>query len=130
MDNFISSLKPRAFPDVGRDFGFGRREDGTNKGLGFFGLLPRPDGQVSSELSFDFDHNGKRILAPLIVPTLTHDELKHLLGGKKPTSAIFNKAADFALKRLLAGKNTFAHPGEQMDVLRTFIPELLRQPLQ
>jgi len=88
-------------------FKFGKRLDGTNKGLGFFGILDRPDGGISSELSFSFATDNGEILAPLIVPTLTKQELSSLLNGDKPTEAIVNKAMRFAIERLKAGKNTF-----------------------
>ena len=49
---------------------FGMREDGTPKGMGWLGLLKRPDGKVSSELSVGVEINGKETLLPLFVPTL------------------------------------------------------------
>jgi len=91
---------------------YGLREDGTPKGDGFLGVLKRPDGQVSSELSFSAEVNGKKIFAPLIVPTLTRQELDHLLGGGQPTQQIYDKAIQHALERQKAGKDMFAIPGE------------------
>ncbi len=95
---------------------YGNRIDGTPKGLGFFGELKMPSGDVATELSFDFDAGGKRIFAPLIVPTLSKSELDHLLSGAKPTDSIFNKAQRHALDRLKAGKQTFAQDGELFAV--------------
>jgi hypothetical protein len=96
---------------------YGLRENGTSKGNGYFGMLQRPDGYYSSELSFDFDHpQHGNVLAPLIVPTLTREELNHLLSGQQPTEQIYNKAQDFALERIGAGKSTFALPGERYPV--------------
>jgi hypothetical protein len=92
---------------------WGKRQDGSNKGLGFFGVLQRPDGNVSSELSFEFQADGKSISAPLIVPTLTRGEITHLLNGEKPTEAIYRKAQAFAMQRIGEGKSTFAAEGEQ-----------------
>lgn len=112
---------------------YGKREDGTSKGSGYFGPLQRPDGGVSTELSFDFDHpkHGK-VFAPLIVPGLSRVELNHLLADGKPTEAIYNKAQDFAVNRLQAGKSPFAMPGESyappqapatlMDLMRRIAP--------
>ncbi len=113
---------------------YGMREDGTPKGAGYFGPLKRPDGDESTELSFDFDHPQRgKVFAPLIVPTLSREELDHLLADKKPTDAIYGKAQEFALGRLQAGMPTFARSGEQfrppnspapslMDILRRIAP--------
>src|SRR5262245_58678233 len=96
---------------------YGLREDKTPKGKGYFGELHRPDGGYSTELSFDFDHpeHGK-VFAPLLVPTLTRAEINHLLSGAVPTEAIYNKAQDFAVQRIISGKPTFALPGELYPV--------------
>lgn len=91
---------------------YGTRENGTPKGSGYFGMLKRPDGNASSELSFDFDAGGQNIFAPLMVPTLSKQELDHLLGGNSPTASIYRKAQDHAMQRIRDGKPTFAAPGE------------------
>lgn len=91
---------------------YGNRADGSKKGNGYFGALYRPDGDISTELSFDFDHGGRNISAPLLVPTLDRSEIEHLLAGGRPTDAIYQKAQDFALKRMLLGRPTFARPNE------------------
>jgi len=119
----------RFFPLVGRDFGFGQREDGTNKGLGFFGMLPRPDGKMSSELSFSIDTGTpKELFAPLIVPTLNKHELNLLLSGSDPTHSILQKAIAHALMRKGKGMSPFASPGEQQKPPSFFIPDMLRRP--
>lgn len=92
--------------------GYGRRLDGTPKGEGFFGALPNAKGMPSTELSFDFSVDGKNILAPLLVPTLTRQEIQHLLENRPPTEAIYRKAQDHALGRMRAGKSQWAIPGE------------------
>ena len=97
---------------------YGMREDGTPKGLGFFGKIQNtanPD-KVSTELSFDFDVDGQNILAPLMVPGLTKKELDWLLSGKQPTAEIYNKAQEFALQRLREGKSQWAAPDERHPV--------------
>ncbi|MDP2620593.1 MAG: hypothetical protein Q8P46_10530, partial [Hyphomicrobiales bacterium] len=83
------------------------------KGQGYFGPLKRPDGDISTELSFDFDEGGKKVYAPLLVPTLTKPEVDHLLSGGAPTDAHYQKAVEHARKRVAAGKDPFAGPGEQ-----------------
>lgn len=90
------------------------RQDGSQKGLGFFGALTRPDNNVSTELSFDFDANGRKIFAPLIVPTLSKAELDYLLSGAEPTQSIYSKAIAHAMKRRGQNLSPFASPGEQM----------------
>lgn len=95
------------------DDGGSIRPDGSKKGRGFFGPLPRPDGSVSTELSFDFDADGRKILAPLLVPSLTQPEIDHLLQGGEPTETIYRKAQDHALDRVRAGKSPFAEEAEE-----------------
>lgn len=94
---------------------WGARMDGTRKGNGFLGQLLRPDGDISSELSFDFDHGGKSIFAPLIVPTMSKDQLDRLLNtpdGAKIDRDIYDTAQQHAIERTLRGKSTFALPNE------------------
>lgn len=98
--------------------GYGQRLDGSQKGNGYFGPIKRPDGAVSTELSFDFDQDGKNIAAPLLVPTLSLDEINHLMSGAKPTDAIYDKATAHALDRIKAGKPTWALPDELYPVPR------------
>ncbi len=58
---------------------YGNRPDGSAKGMGFFGELKRPDGDVSTEISVGVGMDGKEMDIPLIVPTLTKKELNYLL---------------------------------------------------
>ena len=90
----------------------GRRPDGTPKGRGFFGELKRPDGQVSTELSVSVDLDGKKVLIPLLVPTLDKSEVDHLLSGKKWTQGILDKAVNFATSRMGDGRSPFADAGD------------------
>ena len=91
---------------------YGTREDGTPKGVGYFGELKRPDGSISTELSAGFNFDGKETLAPLLVPTLTREEVNLLLSGSKPTDVIYNKAANHALERMKTGKSVWSLPNE------------------
>lgn len=102
---------------------FGPRTDGTQKGDGYFGRLSRPDGKVSTEMSFESEVDGQRVLGPLLVPTLSREELDLLLDGGKPTKAIYDKAIAFALDRIKQGKSPFASDGEQVPV-----PDLFSAP--
>lgn len=97
------------------------RPDGTQKGAGFLGPLVRPDGKTSTEISISTDAVGKKDF-PLLVPTLTKDELAEILAipiddpkffDKVPPSAVA-KAEAFAEARLKDGKPLFAAPGEQV----------------
>jgi len=91
------------------------RADGTPKGNGFLGVLTRPDGKVSSEISIGVMINGKETEVPTLVPTLTAAEKSWLLTHdiSDPTTIpmpIQQKAIDFAKTRIAAGKSPFAGP--------------------
>ena len=92
------------------------RVDKTPKGAGYFGVLKGIAGDVKgmdvTELSADSDINGQQILYPLVVPTLSKQELNILLSGKKPTDSIYQKAEEFAMQRMKDGLPMFARPGE------------------
>jgi hypothetical protein len=88
---------------------WGFRPDGTMKGNGYFGTLLRKDGDVSTELSAGFDINGRQVEAPLLVPTLNVPEIDHLLNGQGGIpDSILQKAYEYAMQRILAGKSPFA----------------------
>uniref|UniRef100_A0A6M3JDB3 Uncharacterized protein n=1 Tax=viral metagenome TaxID=1070528 RepID=A0A6M3JDB3_9ZZZZ len=99
--------------------GFGARTDGTPKGNGWLGVLKRPDGKVSTELSVSVNFDGKETLIPLLVPGLTEKEVNFLLKSepspeilKTPEGkAIFEKAKAHALEMLRAGKSPFKEEG-------------------
>lgn len=95
---------------------YGNRADGTEKGLGFFGELKRPDGQVSTELSVGVNLGGREMEIPLLVPTLSREEITGLLDGGKPSEDIVKKAVDFAVSRMRAGKSVFAGEGDQVPL--------------
>jgi hypothetical protein len=78
------------------------------KGKGFFGDLKRPDGDSSTELSSEFEYEGKKVEYPLIVPTLSKEELDILLKGEKPTDDIYDKAESWAKFRIDKGMSPFA----------------------
>jgi len=82
------------------------------KGLGYFGEMPTSSGVPMTELSTSFDVNGKQVSAPLIVPTLSSEEMSLLAEGREVPDAIYDKAIDFALRRISEGKNPFAEMNE------------------
>jgi murein DD-endopeptidase MepM/ murein hydrolase activator NlpD len=103
-----------------------KRADGTAKGMGFLGLLQRPDGGVSSEISVDapaseLGAKGKgNVEFPLMVPGLTKPELDYLM-THDPASpdfqqnmprSILAKAADHARARIAQGLSPFKQSGE------------------
>ena len=121
------------------NYGYGPRWDeasqsysGPPKGLGFLGPLQNPQGQVMSEFSQDGDINGKSISYPLIVPTLSRDEVSTILNSKDGSplpASISQKAAAYAQQRIGAGKSPFAYPGEQQnlypDLQRAITPQII-----
>lgn len=95
--------------------GWGKRADGTQKGNGFLGVLKRPDGNVSTEISVGVNIDGKDVEIPTLVPTLTAAEREALLSlpdGQMPPEAIIRKAAAFARQRMAQGKSPFAQAEE------------------
>ena len=91
----------------------GNRHQSTEpKGLGYFGELSRPDGRTSTELSVDVTMDGKNHQFPLLVPTLSLDEINHLLSGKQATPQILDKAIRHYMARGMQAKPAFAHPWE------------------
>ena len=100
------------------------RPDGTKKGKGFLGELKRPDGNISTELSFDTEIDGEKLLMPAIVPGLTKNEKDYLLktppgdiftSDKKMWEKIQKKAIDHAMKRKKEGKSPFIEKGEKPE---------------
>lgn len=94
---------------------FGNRADGTKKGNGFLGVLQRPDGGVSTEISVGVNLDGKETEVPLLVPTLNKNEVDTLLSlppGQKPPPEIVQKAVDHAKERIALGKSPFASNDE------------------
>jgi hypothetical protein len=93
---------------------FGNRVDGTPKGFGFFGILNRPDGDISTELSAGVNFGEGDLEIPLIVPTLTRGELNQLLSGQSIPNNILDKAVQHARGRLQQGLSPFAQRGEDL----------------
>jgi hypothetical protein len=101
---------------------WGKRPDGSEKGAGFFGVLKRPDGGISTEISVGLPIGGKEMDVPTLVPTLTEDEknwlLTHDIKEKIPDS-IMKKAKAHAEKRIKAGKSPFASIEEEPKKVMT-----------
>ena len=89
-----------------------KRPDGSLKGSGWLGSQKRPDGKESSELTVGVNLGGEETDLPLMVPSLTKDEVNHLLSGKRATRQIMDKAVNHALARKAAGKSPYASEEE------------------
>ena len=90
------------------EHGYGLRPNGTPKGQGWLGPLPMTDnsGKIATELTIGVD--GEDI--PLLVPTLTQDEIDHLLSGGSPTREMVDKAVGFSHERRQKGLSVYADP--------------------
>jgi hypothetical protein len=91
---------------------WGKRVDGSNKGAGWLGVLRRPDGNVSTELSVGVNIDGKEREIPLLVPTLSRSEVQQVLASDKTPPAVLDKAVAFARQRIAAGQDPFASAAE------------------
>ena len=101
----------------------GKRQDGSEKGTGFLGVMKRPDGGISTEISVGTNINGKETEVPLMVPTLTSKELKYLLETpvesksfmKNMPETIIQKAVEHANMRIKMGKSPFKMADEEFE---------------
>jgi hypothetical protein len=81
----------------------------TAKGKGYFGEIPDAQGRPMTELSSAYEDNGKLVSHPLVVPTLTKEEIDLLKMGIL-NEQIYQKAEDWAKSRLGQGQSPFATP--------------------
>lgn len=91
-----------------------QRHDGSGpKGLGFLGVLNRPGGGVSTEISIGVNLGGRETEIPLMVPTLSNQELKYLMSVEPNAlngpmyKSIEQKAIEHARQRLAEGLSAF-----------------------
>lgn len=93
---------------------YGKRANGTEKGLGYFGEIPMVDGKhIMTEMGANTTVDGEDIHYPLIHPNMTREEIDHLAAGKKPTKEMNDRALDHAMRRKAEGKDPFAQPDEE-----------------
>lgn len=88
-----------------------RRPDGTRKGQGWLGVLERPDGRVSTEITIGVNIDGQETDIPALVPTLTRREVDTLLeleDGRPVPESIQRKAAEHARERIRRGLSPYA----------------------
>jgi len=81
----------------------------TAKGRGYLGNVGTMQ-EPMTELSASSDFGGRTVQYPLVVPTLTAEELNLLRSGGEPTQEIYGKAQQYALGRLARGEDPFATP--------------------
>jgi hypothetical protein len=99
-----------------QEVGYGLRADGTKKGSGYFGELKRPDGKVSTEISIGVSIDGKETEIPLLVPTLSKEQVEHALSGEPPTEEMKDIAVSHAMKRMKEGKSPFAEQSLENEI--------------
>jgi len=99
--------------------GDGTRNDGTQKGTGFFGVQKMTDGsgRDMTEFSIGVDFGQGETEIPTLVPTLTKKELDFLKAGNDPSKTIIEKATRHAEKRTSEGKSPFIEAGEKITPL-------------
>ena len=108
--------------DVSKSMGK-RFNSNDEKGTGWLGLMKRPDGNVSTEISVGTSIDGKQTEIPLMVPTLDAKEIKYLLetpvDSKKfmdnMPKTIMQKAVEHANTRVKGGKSPFKMSDEEWD---------------
>lgn len=76
--------------------------------MGFLGPLKYKDGSTATELSIGVNLGGKEVQIPSLVPTLTKQEIQHLMGGGQMTDSIVQKAVEHAQLRMKMGLGPFA----------------------
>ncbi len=81
------------------------------KGSGFYGPLPRPDGRMSTEVSGSLREGGPEF--PLIYSGIPPDDLQALLTDGPITEDLYQRAATAAADRQQFGLPAFALEGEQ-----------------
>ena len=92
---------------------YGKREDGTDKGSGWLGPIPVPGSKnVATEYSVGVEIEGKEVLIPSLVPTLTKSEVSELMqdvsAGRPPNMPAMRKAIAHARERVKSGLSPFA----------------------
>lgn len=88
---------------------YGTRPDGSQKGSGYFGELEMKDGsgRVATEVTTQFDVDGRSLEVPLLVPTLTEEEKDYVLTHMEGTKTINDKAIRHALEREAQGLSPY-----------------------
>lgn len=92
------------------------RNDGTEKGTGYLGILKNKLGQDVTEYAIGVDMNGKETEIPTLVPSLTDEEVQAVLdasaGDGEIPESVKRKAIKHAQERIAAGESPFAVSGD------------------
>jgi hypothetical protein len=117
--DFLGSPNTNSLAPFGLRYSESLQDQPQIKGRGYMGAIPTSEGMPMTELSSSFELDGQVIQHPLIVPTLTAQEIQLLQMGGEPTPDIYSKAQQFALGRIQQGLSPFATPQD----LRMPMPE-------
>lgn len=90
--------------------GYGTRPDGTQKGRGYLGEVPTPDGRVMTEYSVGVDFGNGEQDIPSLVPTLTPEQIQ-MVARERMNDEIIRKAVEFARSRAMFGLSPYAVKG-------------------
>lgn len=108
MNGLLHDIIQQGIASYGARYAESPYEPLSMKGKGYFGMLPSSEG-FSTEISATDDRG---MSFPLLVPTLTQQEVNYLLQGGEPTDEIYNKAMMWAESRQAGGQSPFAAPTE------------------
>lgn len=112
----LEQLKAKGGKVEANAFPYGLRHDSElPKGKGYFGPMTTSSGDVMTEYSSSDDAGDY----PLVVPTLTADEIRTLLSNGELTEQMLEKAQGWADARRKMGKSPFAGS----DELRLPVPK-------
>lgn len=90
---------------------YGTRNDGTDKGTGYWGEIYNDAGDVMTELSIGVEIDGQEQEIPTLVPTLNSGEIRQLQAlkdGEPIPEAIVQKAIKHAVLRKQHGQSVWA----------------------
>lgn len=108
MNGLLGDIIQQGIRSYGARYAESPSEQLSMKGKGYFGLLPSSNG-FSTEISATDDRG---LSFPLLVPTLTEQEVNHLLAGGNATEDIYKKAMLWADSRTEKNQSPFASPTE------------------
>ena len=109
MNGLLGDIIQHGIKSYGARYEESPSEPLSMKGKGYFGLLSNSNNGFSTEISATDD---KGFSFPLLVPTLTEQEVNHLLSGGNPTEDIYKKAMLWADSRTEKNQGPFASPTE------------------
>jgi len=95
------------------------REDFTMKSnQGFLGQIKDNQGYTMTEQSIDVEVDGKKVLMPLLVPSLNNEEIASIKADK-PLDSAYDKAEAYGKQRIKEGKSPFFEDKPQSITLES-----------